>query len=346
MRKKGIACVLTLMMTMSLAACGNAAKSEGTDATTNFSVGMVSDTGGINDQSFNQSAWEGLKQLESEIGAKVGYVESVQEADYASNLDKMLDQDNDIIWGIGFSLANALNAAAEMNPDQLYGIVDHTYGDETLDNEICLMFRSQEAAFLVGYAAGMTTETGKVGFVGGISSDIIDQFEYGYRAGVAYAASEKGTNVDVSVQYIESFADAAKGKAIATKMFSDGCDVVFHSAGNAGTGVIEAAKDAGKFAIGADRDQYSLAPDNILTSALKKVDQAIETATKQVKDNQLSGGTVLEYGLKEKSVGIPTENPNMDPAVYEATIKVQQKILDGTIDVPYNAETFATFTAQ
>jgi len=348
MRKKGIACVLTLMMTMSLAACGknNAAKSEGTDTSTNFSVGMVSDAGGINDQSFNQSAWEGLKRLEDETGVKASYVESVQEADYASNLDKMLDQENNIIWGVGFSLANALNTAAEMNPDQLYGIVDHSYGDATLDNEICLMFRSQEASFLVGYAAGMTTKTGKIGFVGGISSDIIDQFEYGYRAGAAYAAKEKGEKITVNAQYIESFADAAKGKAIATKMYSDGCDVVFHSAGNAGTGVIEAAKDAGKFVIGADRDQYSLAPDNVLTTALKKVDQAIETATKEVMNNEMSGGMVLEYGLKENSVGIPTENPNMDPAVYEATMKVQQEIVDGTIEVPYNAETFATFTAQ
>lgn len=352
MRKKGIACVLTLMMTLSLAACGsntknnNAGNTEESGATTNFKVGMVTDTGGVNDQSFNQSAWEGLQVLKDKYGVNVSYLESVQEADYASNLDKMLDQENDLVWGIGFSMADAVNAAASMNMDQLYAIVDHSYGEQTPDNVICVMFRGQEASFLAGYAAGKTTETGKVGFVGGISSSIIDQFEYGYRAGVAYAAKELGTDIQVTVQYAESFTDAAKGKAIATKMYSDGCDIVFHAAGNVGTGVIEAAKDAGKFAIGVDRDQYNLAPDNILTSALKRVDEAVLLVSEEAMNGTVKGGQVLEYGLTENAVGIPTENPNMDPAVYEATMEVQQQIIDGVIEVPYNAETFEAFMAK
>lgn len=350
MRKKGIACVLTLMTTLSLAACGtknnNAGNTEESGATTNFNVSVVTDTGGVNDQSFNQSAWEGLKKLKEEKGVNISYLESVQEADYASNLDKMVDQGNDLVWGVGFSMADALYSAASMNTDQLYGIIDHSYGDETLDNVVCVTFRAEEASFLVGYAAGKSTETGKVGFVGGITSAVLDQFEYGYRAGVEYAAAELGTDIEVSVQYAESFSDAAKGKAIATKMFSDGCDIVFQAAGNAGTGVIEAAKDAGKFAIGVDRDQYDLAPDNILTSALKRVDEAVVLVSEQAMNGDVVGGQVLEYGLTENSVGIPAENPNMDPAVYEATMKVQQKIIDGAIEVPYNADTFAAFVAE
>lgn len=350
MRKKGIACVLSLMMTLSLAACGSKNNNSGStgesEATTNFSVGMVTDTGGVNDQSFNQSAWEGLNTLKEDYGVNISYLESVQEADYASNLDKMVDQDNDIVWGVGFSMADALRTSASMNMDQLYGIIDHSYGDETPDNVVCVMFRAQEASFLVGYAAGMTTETNKVGFVGGTTSAVLDQFEYGYRAGVAYAAAELGTEIEVSVQYAESFSDAAKGKAIATKMFSNGCDIVFQAAGNAGTGVIEAAKDAGKFAIGVDRDQYDLAPDNILTSALKRVDEAIALVSEEVMNGADMGGQVLEYGLTENSVGIPTENPNMDPAVYDATIAVQEEITNGAIEVPYDADTFAAFVAE
>lgn len=351
MRKKSIACVLTAMMTMSLAACGannagnqnNAGSQDESDKKTNFSVAMVTDTGGVNDQSFNQSTWEGLNELKDESGAKISYLESVQEADYNSNLDKMIDQENDLIWGVGFSLADALLNTADMNPEQLFGIIDHSYGDETPDNVVCLMFRSQEASFLVGYAAGLSTETDKVGFVGGITSAIIDQFEYGYRAGVAYAAAELGKEIQVNVQYVESFTDAAKGKATATKMYSDGCDIVFHAAGNAGTGVIEAAKDANKLAIGVDRDQYDLAPNNILTSALKHVGAAVKLVSEDVMNGKSVGGQVLEYGLTENSVGIPTENPNMAPEVYDATMAVQQKIIDGVISVPDSATTFEEF---
>ena len=129
-------------------------------------------------------------------------------------------------------------------------------------------------------------------------------------------------------------------------MYSDGCDIVFHAAGNVGTGVIEAAKDAGKFAIGVDRDQYNLAPDNILTSALKRVDEAVLLVSEEAMNGTVKGGQVLEYGLTENAVGIPTENPNMDPAVYEATMEVQQQIIDGVIEVPYNAETFEAFMAK
>lgn len=349
MRKKGLACVLTGMMTLSLAACGsktnnnNAGGTEQSGATTNFSVAMVTDTGGVNDQSFNQSSWEGLTVLKDKYGAKVSYLESVQEADYATNLDKLIDQDNDLVWGVGYAIAEALDNAAKMNPDQLFGIIDHSFGDEAEDNVVSLTFRSQEASFLVGYVAALTTESNQVGFVGGIASDVVKQFEYGYRAGVAYGAAELGKDITVDVQYAESFTDAAKGKAIATKMFSDGCDIVFHAAGNVGTGVIEAAKDANKFAIGVDRDQYDLAPENILTSALKRVDQAVTLVSEKIMNGEDMGGEVLELGLAENSVGIPEENPNMDPKVYEATMKVQQDIIDGVISVPYNADTFAEF---
>lgn len=349
MRRKGIACVLTLMMTLSLAACGsktnNAGNTEEANAT-DFRINMVSDIGGVNDQSFNQSAWEGLQELRDQYGVKVGYLESIQEADYVSNLDKMVDQGSDLVWGVGFTMASAIESAANMNTEQLFGIIDHSYGDETPDNVVGLMFRAQEASFLVGYAAGKTTETNKVGFVGGISSDILDQFEYGYRAGVAYAAEELGTEIEVAVQYAESFSDAAKGKAIATKMYSDGCDIIFHAAGNAGNGVIEGAKDAGKLVIGVDRDQYDLAPDNMLTSAIKRVSDAVVLISEDLMNGTDIGGKVYECGLTENSVGIPTENPNMDPAVYEATMQVQQQIIDGTIEVPYNADTFAAFSAK
>lgn len=351
MRKRSIALGLTLAMVLSLTACGT--KNNGTNnqegsgsATSDFSVAMVTNVGGINDQSFCQSAWAGLTNLKDEYGVKVSYLESLQESDYASNLDKMVDADNDLVWSVGFAMSSAAKNAALTNMDQQYGIIDETYGDETPDNMVTVMFRAQESSFLAGYVAGLTTKTDKVGFVGGIGSAILDQFEYGYRAGVAYAAKELGKEIPVSVQYAESFTDAAKGKAIANKMYNDGCDIVFHAAGNAGMGAIEAAKDTGNWVIGVDMDQYHVAPEAVLTSAVKRVDEAIQLVSLEYMNGNNLGGQNLEYGLSDGAVGLPEENPNLDPAVYAKSLEVEQEIIDGKVTVPYNEETFATFSAK
>jgi len=358
--KKLLAVILVLALAFSLAACGggtpsqesssgadNAADKEGgadsTPEASTFSVGMVTDVGGINDQSFNQSAWEGLQQFSEETNASVSYLESKQESDYGTNLDKLVDQGKSLIWGIGFAMADAIKTAATQNPDITYAIVDNSYGDETPPNLIGVVFKAQEPSFLVGYIAAKTTKVDKVGFVGGIEGEVIDQFEYGYRAGVAYGAKELGKDITVDVQYANSFTDAAAGKAIAASMFSKGCDIVFHAAGGVGIGVIEAAKEADKFAIGVDRDQSHLAPDNVLTSAMKLVGKAIDIISTQVKDGEKLGGTTQVFGMKEGCAGIPEDNPNVDPEVLTAAKEVQEKIIDGSIVAPYNKDTFDEF---
>lgn len=348
--KKVIALLMTTMMMGSMVGCGSnnkKAEEDGTSSKNEYKVAMVTDTGGVNDQSFNQSSWEGLQSFEkNNEGGKVSYLESKQESDYATNLDRLVDSDHKLIWGIGFAMSDAILKAAKINPDVSYAIVDNSYGDETPDNVTGVMFKAQEPSFMVGYIAGKTSKTNKVGFVGGIKSGIIDQFQYGYEAGVQYAAKELGKDITVDVQYAESFSDASKGKAIANKMFSSGCDIVFHAAGGVGVGVIEAAKEANKFAIGVDRDQSHLAPDNVLTSALKLANIAVENVSKEAMNGDEIGGKTYTYGLKENAVGIPTENKNMDPAIYEAAMTIQDKIKDGSIDVPYNEETYNEYMKQ
>lgn len=147
-------------------------------------------------------------------------------------------------------------------------------------------------------------------------------------------------------QLVESYTDAAKAKAIANKMFSQGADIVFHSAGGAGQGVIESAKDNGKYAIGVDRDQSYLAPDNVLTSALKNVDTAVELVCQEKMDGQDIGGQTLSFGLSDDAVGIPTENKNMDPEVYEKAMEVRQKIISGEIKVPATEEAYNAYAAS
>lgn len=345
MKKKLLAMVLGVTLVTSLVGCGSTKKEEKvTDSgKTNYKIAMVTDTGGVNDQSFNQSAWEGLQQLAKDKGAEVNYLESKQETDYTTNLDKLVDNENKLIWGIGFAMADSILTSAAANPDVNYAIIDNSYED-TPANVTGVMFRAQEPSFLVGYVAGKSTTTNKVGFVGGMTSSIIDQFDYGYRAGVDYAAKELGKTIEVDVQYAESFTDSARGKAIANKMYSEGCDIVFHAAGGVGVGVIEAAKDAGKYAIGVDRDQAYLAPDNVLTSALKKVNTAIELVSIEAMNGNEIGGKTYTYGLTEDAVGIPENNKNMDQKVYEDTLNVQKLIKDGTIVPPYNNDTYEEFS--
>lgn len=345
MMKKVIALLISTVVMGTMVGCGSSKNTtEEKKAAKNYNVAMVTDTGGVSDQSFNQSSWEGLQSFEKNTGAKVSYLESKQETDYVTNLDKLVDANNKLIWGIGFAMSDAVLNAAKTNKDVNYAIVDMSYGDQTPENVTGVTFRAQEPSFIVGYIAGKTTKTNRVGFVGGIKGPVIDQFQYGYQAGVLYAAKELGKTINVDVQYAESFSDSSKGKAIANKMFTSGCDIIFHAAGGTGVGVIDAAKEAGKFAIGVDRDQSSLAPDNVLTSALKLVNVAIEKVSTEAMNGSKIGGKTYTYGLKEGAVGIPAQNKNVNPEVYKAAMTLVDKIKDGSIVPPYDEKTYAEFS--
>lgn len=307
-----------------------------------FSVSMVTDGGGINDQSFQESAWKGITEFSKNDNVKVGYVECQQASDYPINFDKLADENTNLIWGIGFKLADPLKLAAEINPDINYAIADFTFGDDTPDNVTCAVFRAQESSFLVGYIAAMTTKTNTVGFIGGMRSIVIDQFEYGFRAGVDYACKKFGKNVNVKVQYAESFTDSAKGKAIAIKMF-DECDVIFHAAGGAGVGVIEAAKEKGMFVIGCDMDQSFLAPKNVLTSSIKDVGKAVNLISVKLLNGEKIGGKTFTYGVKENCVGIPENNPNIAPDIIKSVKVVEEKICKNEIVPPSDSESYKKF---
>jgi basic membrane protein A len=311
-------------------------------ASAELSIAMITDVGGVNDQSFNQSAWEGLQRAEKELGVKAAYIESKQDADYGPNLETLLDAGTDLIWGIGFKMADAVLDAAKRNPDQKYAIIDFAW-DETPKNLVGVVFKAEQASFLVGYIAGKMTKTGKVGFVGGMSFPVIWGFEYGYRAGVMQANKD----VEVLVQYAESFSDAAKGKSIANSMYQQGADIVFHAAGGVGDGVIEAAKEQGKWAIGVDRDQNYLAPDNVLTSAMKRVDNAIFNVAKDLVEGKWQGGSTISYGLAEGGVDIaPTTSKHVDAALLAEVEALKARIIAGEIVVPFSKETFATFQVK
>lgn len=304
-----------------------------------IAVTMVTDVGGVNDQSFNQSAWEGLLKAKADLGIDVSYKESKQNADYAPNMEIALDSDNDLIWGIGFMMADSIMEAAQSNPDQKYAIIDNAY-ESTPDNLVGVVFEAEQCSYLVGYIAGRMTQTGKVGFIGGIEFFLIQEFEYGFKAGVKQA----GADIEVLTQYAESFSDAAKGKSIANSMYQQGADIIFHAAGGVGNGLIEAAKEQGKWAIGVDRDQNSLAPENVLTSAMKRVDNGIYNLSKDLADGNFPGGKTVSYGLAEGGVGIaPTSSKHVPADILAEVEQLEKLIIDGVFVVPNTAETVEAY---
>ena len=344
MTRRAFAATMGAGALATLASCGGSSDGGDTAADATVKVEMVTDTGGVNDQSFNQLAWAGMQQLESDNGWEVSYIESKQDADYMTNLDKAVDDGAQLVWGIGFAMAEAVNTAADQNPDVQFALIDGT-NDNGAENLTGVLFKAQEPSFAVGYIAARMSKSGKVGFVGGMSSETIQQFEYGFYAGIEYANAEQGTKVTYQGQYAESFGDAAKGKSIAQKMIKDGCDVLYHAAGGTGVGMLEACDKAGVWAIGVDQDQAVLFPDykTIITSALKKVDEAVVSVSNGIIDGSITGGSNIILGAAEDAIGIAPTHDNLPDDVYNDALEVIEKIKAGEIEVPDTKETLDAY---
>ena len=301
---------------------------------TGFKIGMVTDVGGVNDGSFNQSAWEGLQRAGEAFGCEVKYIESKGDADYVPNIESFLDEDYDLIVCVGYMMADAVRDAAELYPDQKFAIIDDA-SNADLDNVTCMMFEQEQASYLVGLAAGYTTESNIVGFVTGAANETMNSFGYGYCAGVLDA------NPDATIlQYnANNFGDASGGKTAVNTMVTKGADVVFHAAGGTGIGVIDGCKENKIWAIGVDSDQSPLAPETILTSALKRVDNACYDATKKTILGTLEGG-VATYDLAAGGVDIAPTTDNLSKDVLEKIEDAKKDIIAGDLVVPKNQEEF------
>ena len=343
--KKIIALILALVMALSLVACGSTgssssvagnsqsnagseAGSEGGEALESIKVGMVTDVGGVNDKSFNQTSWEGLQALNAEYpNIEVNYLESKTDADYQSNIETFMDEGYDLIICVGYMLADATREAAEANPDQKFAIID----DATIDlpNVACLMFSQAEASYLVGIVAGMMTETDTVGYVQGMVSDSMNQFGCGFIAGV------KSVNPEATVLQFNanSFGDPTGGNTAATDMITKGADVVFHAAGATGNGVIEACKANGVYAIGVDTDQAPLAPETVITSAMKRVDIAAQDISLAVANGTFTPGVHL-YSLENGGVDLSPTRDLLTEEMLTAVEDAKAKIIAGEVTVP------------
>ena len=329
--KKLAALSLSVVMSASmLVGCGTKSTEENSTASSDIKIGMVADMGGINDESFNQSAWEGLQRAEKDLGVEIKVIESKQSSEYIQNMESLLDEDVDMVIGVGYTMKEDIQKQAENYPDKQFVLIDETY--DTIPEDVTpVLFKENEAAYLTGLIAGKMTKTNKVGFIGGIETPVVSRFEYGYKAGV----KEANDKTNVNVQYAGTFSDAAKGKSIANQMYGNGSDIILSAAGGTGLGAIESAKEQNKYAIGVDRDQSDLAPENVLTSALKKVNVGVYDTVKEFVEGKLKGGQEKVYGLKEDGVGIPETTKNLVPQdIIDYVNEMIEKIKNDEIKVP------------
>ncbi|WP_106497567.1 BMP family lipoprotein [Lentibacillus sp. Marseille-P4043] len=356
-RKFIVLFALILSIGMVLAACGssdddsksNDEKSgdEASSEDSDFSAAMVTDIGGVDDKSFNQSAWEGLKAWGDEHGFSKGdgidYAQSNDQSEYMPNLTRLVKQDYNLIFGIGFNLKEGITKVAKQYPDTHFSIVDDVVEEP---NVASVTFKEHEGSFLVGVAAAMKTKSNKVGFVGGVDSPLINKFESGFIAGV----KSINPDIDVDVQYAESFGAADKGKLIATNMYNNGVDIIYHSSGGTGNGVFAQAKDIKQnnpdkdvWVIGVDRDQYEegqIDDYNVtLTSMVKRVDVAVQDLSNKSMNGEFPGGEVLEYGLEDEAISVAKTNEDaLTDEIIKAVDEWKEKITNGEIDVPKTRE--------
>ena len=334
--KKLFAVGLTAIM-MSSSVVGCSSKTESNEDV--YKIGMISDTGGVNDESFNQSTWEGLQQAQEKYGkdkVQVKYVESSQEADYTPNIETFVEEDLDLIIGVGYKMAGAIEEASKNYPDVQFAIIDHSY-EKQPENVTSLIYEDNTAAYLAGLVAAKKTETNKVAFIGGIKSATLDKFEYGFRAGVK-AANPK---CELTVRYLNSFSDSALAKSVANQMHKDGVDVIYTAAGAAGTGAIEAAKENNKMAIGVDVDQSPLAPDNIISSTMKNVNVSIVNLVGEILEDNYQGGQVIVNTLASGGVGLSdTTKDHVSKDILDYVNEQAGKIKSGEIVVPENEKQY------
>ena len=350
MKKKFSMLTIALAASLGLVACGTGEGDKGT--TTNgeakIKVGMMTDSGTIDDKSFNQGTWEGIKRYESENGTiEAQYIKPGGEAtqDYLEAADNLLAKGNELIIAPGFKFEEAIGKLQAENPETKFVILDGEPEGGVAENSVAIYFAEQEAGFLAGIAAALETKTGKVGFIGGMVIPAVQKFGYGFVTGVAYANANLGTNVEVAdYLYNGTFNDVSGGQAQAGGMYDKGIDIIFVAAGGVGNGVIAEGKvraEAGDdvYVIGVDVDQYedgiiSNGSSVILTSAIKRIDNAAYDKIDELVNGTFTGGQVITMDAKNDGVGLPAENPNLSEATQQAADEAFELIKNGTIVVP------------
>lgn len=323
-----------------------------TPAAASFLAGVVTDTGGIDDRSFNASAWKGLQEAKDTSGIQIQYLQSSNQSDYVPNIQQFVQKKAGIIVTVGFLMADATKAAATANPDQKFAIVDFSY-DPPLPNVLALTYKTDEAAFLAGYLAAGMSKTGKVGTFGGMNIPTVTIFMNGFVAGVRYYDQQKGAKVQplgwdpekAEGTFTNDFTNQAKGKTVTETLMNQGADVVLPVAGSVGLGTAAAVQQHNSsmpsspvYVEWVDTDGCVSAPQYcslFLTSVVKGIDVSVKSAATDALNGNFKGGNYVGT-LKNGGVSIAPyhDYDSKIPASLKSEIEtIKQGIINGSVSV-------------
>jgi basic membrane protein A len=312
------------------------ATTTGNSAGSNTTVALVSDIGKFNDRSFNQSQKEGLDRAKTDLGVNTIALQSNSPSDYVPNLTQAVRKKANLIISAGFLLAGDTNTVAKKNPNTHFAITDYDVKGTPFNgrkNVMGLTYAANESGCLVGYlAAEMAKKQGGkqvIGAVGGLQIPPVDIWIAGYQ----YCAKLFNPNIKVLIGYSQDFVASDKCKTVAENQISQGAQVLFQVAGGCGLGTLKAADAAGIWGIGVDKDQYNDAK-RVLTSGVKRVDNGVFTAIKQVEEAKFKGGGNLLFNLKNKGMDVGKINPAVPKNLIDKMDELKQKIISGQVKVP------------
>ena len=353
MKKKLIALALSALMVTGLVGCGSSSEGSGEGAETSLKVGMVTDSGTIDDKSFNQGTWEGIVQAEADLGIDTNYLQpgGETEADYLTEIANLYDTGYEFIVTPGFKFETAIHKAQNEYPEGKFVIIDGNphNGDfvaDVADNTVSIFFAEEQSGFAAGVAAAIELQEAAFGFIGGMELPAVQKFNWGFQQGVAYANENYGTKITLeeeNIVYEGTFTNIAGGQQLAATMYDRGVEVIFAAAGGVGVGVMNEAKNRAVngeevWVIGVDVDQYSEGiyegeKSIVLTSAMKEIDLAAYNMIEAELEGEFPGGETLVYDASNDGVGLPDENPNLSEEAVAKAEEVLGLMKDGTIEV-------------
>ena len=353
MKKKLLSLLTVSVISLGLfAGCGNSSPSTSSNGDV-LKVGMSTDSGTIDDKSFNQGCWEGILKSQKDLGTDVKYLQpsGESEADYLKEIGNLYDAGYKFIVLPGFKFETAAYKAQDKYKDANFVTIDceprdNSGNSSVASNTIAIYFAEEQSGFIAGIAASVELKEGELGFIGGMESKAVQRFNWGFQRGVAYANENLGTNMSIKAEnviYQGTFSDTAAGQQLAAQMYDRGVKAIFCAAGGVGNGVITEAKTRASqgekaWVIGVDSDQYAdgIYSDNksvILTSAMKKIETATYDIIKEFKNGNFDGGKVVTFDITSDSVGIPAENPNLSAETIASVEKVYNELKQGNITV-------------
>jgi basic membrane protein A and related proteins len=352
MKKNAIALALTALMATGLVACGNGTTNKG-DTKSALKVGMVTDSGTIDDKSFNQGTWEGILKAQKELGVDTSYLKptGTTEADYTKEIVNLYDTGYKFIVTPGFKFETAIFNAQTKYPEAKFVIIDgnpHSGDGKAVltDNTIAIFFAEEQAGYLAGIATALELKEGELGFIGGMEIPPVQKYNWGFQQGVKYANENLGTKMSLQAKniiYQGTFDNSAAGQQLAAAMYDSGVKAIFVAAGGVGVGAINEAKQRGAngqtaWIVGVDVDQYGdgVYKDDksiILTSALKKIDTATFDMIQDELNGKFQGGKTLLFDASNDGIGLPEKNPNLSEETTKKAAEVFEKMKNGEIKI-------------